>query len=435
MSGAKHVGIVGIEIYFPSVYIDQRDLEKHDEVSEGKYTIGLGQQKMGICSDREDINSLAISAFDKLVRSYEVDLTKIGRLEIGTETLVDKSKSVKSYVMQRFEEVENFDVEGVDNKNACYGGTQALMNTINWVESSSWDGRLGIVICADIAIYGKGAARPTGGAGAVAMLIGPNAPLEISSVRQNYFRHSFDFYKPDLTSEYPIVDGPLSIKQYYDALDKCYQGWRIKSKNVSDNSGPGHQVLENLDFICFHCPFSKLVQKSFARLIYNDLITCPDAVMKMIGKDNYQNIEKFRNYSNEVSLVDKELERTFTSVTKTLFAAKCEPSLLIARNVGNMYTPSLYGCLSSLLSSGQLKGGEHVGMFSYGSGVCSTFYTIKVNANEQFSKILRVFKDLPHRLENRTKITPAEMEILCAQRESANGLRKNDLENGWIGQN
>ena len=54
----------------------------------------------------------------------------------------------ESYVMQRFEEVENFDVEGVDNKNACYGGTQALMNTINWVESSSWDGRLGIVICA-----------------------------------------------------------------------------------------------------------------------------------------------------------------------------------------------------------------------------------------------------------------------------------------------
>ena len=93
-------------------------------------------------------------------------------------------------------------------------------------------------------------------------------------------------------------------------------------------------------------------------------------------------------------------------VTKTLFAARCEPSLLIARNVGNMYTPSLYGCLSSLLSSGQLNGGEQIGMFSYGSGVCSTFYTIKVNANEQFSKIIRVFKDLPHRLENRTKITP-----------------------------
>ena len=29
------------------------------------------------------------------------------------------------------------------------------------------------------------------------------------------------------------------------------------------------------------------------------------------------------------------------------------------------------------------------------------------------------------------KMIKAEMEILCAQRESANGLRKTDLENGW----
>ena len=55
--------------------------------------------------------------------------------------------------MQRFEEAENFDVEGVDNKNACYGGTAALMNTINWVESSSWDGRFGVVVCAGFYIH------------------------------------------------------------------------------------------------------------------------------------------------------------------------------------------------------------------------------------------------------------------------------------------
>ena len=34
-----------------------------------------------------------------------------------------------------------------------------------------------MVIAADIAIYAEGNARPTGGAGAIAMLIGPNAPL------------------------------------------------------------------------------------------------------------------------------------------------------------------------------------------------------------------------------------------------------------------
>ena len=38
-------------------------------------------------------------------------------------------------------------------------------------------GRLALVVCGDIAIYASGAARPTGGAGAVAILIGPNAPI------------------------------------------------------------------------------------------------------------------------------------------------------------------------------------------------------------------------------------------------------------------
>ena len=34
-----------------------------------------------------------------------------------------------------------------------------------------------MVVAGDIAVYATGNARPTGGAGAIAMLIGPNAPL------------------------------------------------------------------------------------------------------------------------------------------------------------------------------------------------------------------------------------------------------------------
>jgi hydroxymethylglutaryl-CoA synthase len=30
----------------------------------------------------------------------------------------------------------------------------------------------------DLALYAKGNARPTGGAGAIALLVGPNAPLK-----------------------------------------------------------------------------------------------------------------------------------------------------------------------------------------------------------------------------------------------------------------
>jgi len=39
------------------------------------------------------------------------------------------------------------------------------------------EGRYALVVCGDIAVYATGAARPTGGAGAVAILCGPDAPL------------------------------------------------------------------------------------------------------------------------------------------------------------------------------------------------------------------------------------------------------------------
>lgn len=112
-----------------------------------------------------------------LLEKYNIDPKSIGRLDVGTETIIDKSKSVKTVLMNLFAPSGNTDIEGIDSKNACYGGTAALFNAVNWIESSSWDGRDAIVVAGDIAIYAEGGARPVGGAGAVAMLIGPNAPL------------------------------------------------------------------------------------------------------------------------------------------------------------------------------------------------------------------------------------------------------------------
>ncbi len=79
--------------------------------------------------------------------------------------------------MDLFVQSGNSDIEGVDSKNACYGSTAAIFNAVNWIESSSWDGRNAIVFAGDIAVYAEGSARPVGGAGACALLIGPNAPI------------------------------------------------------------------------------------------------------------------------------------------------------------------------------------------------------------------------------------------------------------------
>ena len=136
------VGILALEIYVPKLSVSQEALEKHDEVDKGKYTIGLGQSHMGFCNDLEDINSLSLTVVHNLLENFNVSQSEVGWLEVGTETIVDKSKSTKSVLMQLFTEAGNYSIEGLDTTNACFGGTQALFNAVAWVESSAWDGKL-----------------------------------------------------------------------------------------------------------------------------------------------------------------------------------------------------------------------------------------------------------------------------------------------------
>ena len=69
---AQNVGIVGIEIHFPNQYVDQSHLEEFDGVSKGKYTVGLGQLKMGFCDDREDVHSLCLTVVQRLMEKMNI---------------------------------------------------------------------------------------------------------------------------------------------------------------------------------------------------------------------------------------------------------------------------------------------------------------------------------------------------------------------------
>ncbi|VAI74672.1 unnamed protein product [Triticum turgidum subsp. durum] len=229
----KDVGILAMDMYFPPTCVQQEALEVHDGASKGKYTIGLGQDCMAFCSEVEDVISMSLTVVKSLLEKYHIDPKLIGRLEVGSETVIDKSKSIKTWLMQIFEESGNTDIEGVDSSNACYGGTAALLNCVNWVESRCWDGRYGLVVCTDSAVYAEGPARPTGGAAAIAMLIGPNAPISFESkYRASHMAHVYDFYKPDLASEYPVVDGKLSQTCYLMALDSCYRQYCAKYEKL-----------------------------------------------------------------------------------------------------------------------------------------------------------------------------------------------------------
>ncbi|KAK3177709.1 3-hydroxy-3-methylglutaryl coenzyme A synthase [Lecanicillium sp. MT-2017a] len=420
-SRPQNIGIKAIEIYFPSQYVEQTELEKFDGVSAGKYTIGLGQTKMAFCDDREDIYSMALTVTSNLLKKYNIDKNSVGRLEVGTETLLDKSKSVKSVLMQLFG--ENTNLEGVDTINACYGGTNAFFNSVNWIESSAWDGRDAIVVAGDIALYAKGAARPTGGAGAVAMLVGPDAPVVVEpGLRGTYMQHAYDFYKPDLTSEYPYVDGHYSINCYTKALDAAYGDYCKREAKQQANGTNGHTngangadlktPLDRFDYLAFHAPTCKLVQKSYARLLYHDFLGNADLPAFA------EVAPELRDMDYEKSLTDKVVEKTFMGLTKKRFQERVDPAIQVATLCGNMYCASVWGGLASLLAFVDSKAleGKRIGLFSYGSGLASSFMSFRVNGNvDQIHKVL----DIPARLEARRAVPPETYDEMCNLRKGA----------------
>jgi hydroxymethylglutaryl-CoA synthase len=56
-----------------------------------------------------------VAAVRSLLKKYNISPNSIGRLEVGTETLIDKSKAVKTVLMKLFEEASNTDVDGKES--------------------------------------------------------------------------------------------------------------------------------------------------------------------------------------------------------------------------------------------------------------------------------------------------------------------------------
>ncbi|XP_057419275.1 hydroxymethylglutaryl-CoA synthase-like [Lotus japonicus] len=406
---AKNVGILAIDVYFPSTCVQQEALEAHDGASKGKYTIGLGQDCMAFCTDIEDVISMSLTVVTSLLEKYGIDPKLIGRLEVGSETVIDKSKSIKTFLMQIFEKYGNTDIEGVDSTNACYGGTAALFNCVNWVESSSWDGRYGLVVCTDSAVYAEGPARPTGGAAAIAMLIGPDAPIAFESkLRASYMSHAYDFYKPNLASEYPVVDGKLSQTCYLMALDNCYKSLSLKYEKFEGKPFS----LADAEYFVFHSPYNKLVQKSFARLVFNDFLKNTS----FVDEAAKEKLGPFATLSGDESYQSRDLEKASQQVAKPQYDAKVQPTTLLPKQVGNMYTASLYAAFVSLIhNKHSTLAGKRVILFSYGSGLTATMFSLQLRDGKHpfsLSNIATVM-DVAGKLKSRKEFPPEKfVEIM-----------------------
>ena len=321
--------------------------------------------------------------------------------------------------MELFQSVGNHDIEGVTVINACYGGTAALLNALSWADSSGWDGRYAIVIAADIAIYAPGPARPTCGCGAVAMLIGRDAPLVIDlKSRTTHASHQWDFFKPNPHSEYPVVNGKFSQKCYLTAFDSCYTRFVEKQKKFHGDDNIGSNTI---DFLLFHSPYNKLVQKTVQRLYYLDFLSghipsCPE-------------LESFKTIPPELTYTDRNLENILKDLDDELYRTKVEPSCKISKEVGNTYTAAVYLNLANLISLHGLNLiDKKITLFSYGSGAMASMlqiiprHTTSPSSPFNLENIQRIL-NVPERLNSRGEpYTPAQFEEALASRERSHGV-------------
>lgn len=277
----------------------------------------------------------------------------------------------------------------------------------------------------------------------------------IAAIHGTHMANTYDFYKPKLDSEYPEVDGPLTLTTYLTALDASYARFREKTAKAAKKSQPGVASatgsnghangssskksdpksifsLDNIDFPVFHSPYGKFVQKSHARLMYNDFLAAPSQAKFA----SVPSPDSLLDMTYKASLTDKNLEKTFVGLANAAFKQDVLPSMACAKRCGNMYTASLYGGLASLLSAvapAQLQG-KRISMFAFGSGCASSFYTLRVKGDvtEIHEKM-----DLLNRLKS-MKVVPVQeyvdaMKLREDNHNAGSYSPSGSLDNIWPG--
>lgn len=375
------VGVESLGVSVPRTYLELTDLALARGVAPGKYLDGLGVRRMAIPSLTEDTVTLAADAARRALAAAGAAPESIGMLVVGTETAVDHSKPVASFVQGLLGIPTACRV--FETKHACYGGTAALQLSLDWIRAGSARGKKALVVCADIARYGlKTAGEPTQGGGAVAILLSDQpALLAIDPGLSGVFaRDVLDFWRP-LYSKDAFVDGQYSVQCYLDALEGAYRGYQA----LCEPGGP-ERFSDRFAALCYHVPYGKMARKAHRQLRTLDGDPDPDA----------------------------SFDR--------LVAAGLE----LPSEVGNVYTGSLYLSLASLLSCApEDLSGKRIGLFSYGSGSCAEFFSgvVQPGAQDRMRAL-----DLPGMLKARRALTVAEYEQVMQAREKADERPRADAE-------
>jgi len=422
-------GIDDIAIYIPRLYLDAGDFAKARGLDPEKLERGLGIGQMAIVDTNQDPACLAANACLRVMQKNKLTPDKIGRLYVATESSFDESKAMNSYVIGMLEQVYGKDTfghcGGIECKFACVSGSYALYDNTNWIRAGEAEDKYALVVVSDIAKYDLGSSgEVTQGAGAIAMLLNDN-PRLLSfdpKVTATSIKNEYDFYRP-FGKETPIVHGQYSNLLYLIQVKNALIDYKRKIKKTGlIKLKDGETILDHVDYLNMHLPYSNMGKKALAYLVRHEWRDLPrwKKIIEEIGmeepipKDPRGTIESVLEDS-EFMANDHQFTKLFTSTEMyaELYESKLASSLIASKMIGNLYTASLYLGFRSSLEFEYQKGidlkGKRVGFCSYGSGASAMIFSGVIQPEYE-----QVVKDmnLEAELGPRTKLSLDEYEEL-----------------------
>ncbi|RAP32035.1 3-hydroxy-3-methylglutaryl-ACP synthase [Candidatus Marinamargulisbacteria bacterium SCGC AG-414-C22] len=383
------VGIEAIGTYFGSASLDVKVLAEERKLDIERFYKNLIVKEKTVAMPYEDPVSNAVNAAKPICDKLSDDEKDAIEMVITcTESGIDMAKSLSTYVhlhLNLNKRCRLFEI-----KNACYAGTAGLQMAVNFVLSQTSPNSKVLVICSDIyrmfdylqsdipeaAYY-----EPNTGAGAIALLIS-NKPkiMSIDIGASGYYGfETWDSSQP--MPDYHFGDTDLSLMSYMDCCENSYKEYCKKVDQVD--------FRETFQYLAFHTPFVGMVKGAHRSMM-----------------------RKFTEVKNPLQINDD-------------FDQRVEPGTHYCKRVGNIMGGSLYMALAGVIDFGDFKEPKRIGLFSYGSGCSSEFFSgIVTNQAKETNKKL----DIEKKLDNRYKLSFSEYQSLFAYNETNLRMGKNNIQ-------
>ena len=367
------VGIESMNVFGGSAALDVSALAEHRKLDMTRFSNLLMREK-AVAMPYEDPVTFGVNAALPLVQALsEAERGRIELLITCTESGIDFGKSISTYLHHHLGLGRNCRLFEI--KQACYSGTAGFQMAVNFILSQVSPGAKALVVATDISrfmvVEGGAAisedwsfAEPSAGAGAVAMLISDRPHVFQVDVGANgyYGYEVMDTCRPVPDGE--AGDSDLSLMSY---LDCCENAYREYASRVQDS-----HFRDTFQYLAFHTPFGGMVKGAHRTMM-------------------------------------RKLLQARPAEAEADFSARMLPGLGYCQRVANIMGATVFLALASTIDHGQFASTKRIGLFSYGSGCCSEFYSGLVTADGQ-ARLARM--QIGRQLDQRYRLSLPEYDAL-----------------------